>query len=220
MARFHALRWAIAPWIVLSGFLTTTSLATPPLNDPSEDTFGSPMTAHDISNLDALVSPNSVTFAVDFYNMVAAPSAFSANSVVGFIDIDLDQDASTGVVAKKNLFSPAGDSHLGTEFHIDLFSERFHAGEAEVINTATVQPVGVAAVMYGATGFSVIVPLSLLGGDDLFNYGLIVGDFLDMSDEAPNGGFGTTVPEPSGIALTLTACLLGATKRGLRTHRS
>lgn len=212
----HALGRAIAPWTLLIGFIATPSLANGAFNDPSGDTFGSPNTPHDIAILDARVSPTSVTFVVDFYNEITPPSAFSAISVVGFIDIDLDQDPTTGAVAKKTEFSPAGDSRLGSEFHIDLFSERFHAGEVELVDTVTMQPVGMVAIIYGPTSFSLAVPLELLSGDSLFNYGVIVGDLLDMSDEAPNNGFATTIPEPSVIALTVLASLLCVAKRRVR----
>jgi hypothetical protein len=220
MPHVRALGRALALLTLLIGLLATPTFADPPFNDPSGDTFGAPNTPHDIANLDALLSPSSVTFVVDFYNEIVPPSAFSATSVAGYIDVDLDQNPLTGAVAKKSEFSPAGDSRLGSEFHIDLFSERFHAGEAELVDTATVQPIGMAAVTYSATSFSVVVPLELLGGDSLFNYGLIVGDFLDVSDEAPNDGFRTTVPEPNAVALMLVGCLVVVLNRCARTRHS
>lgn len=218
MPYVRALGRPLVPWTLLIGLLATPTFAGPPFNDPSGDTFGAPNTPHDIANLDVLFSPSSVTFVVEFYNEILPPSAFSDTSVVGFIDIDLDQNPLTGAVAKKSEFSPAGDSRLGSEFHLDLFSERFHAGETELVDTATLQPIGMAAVSYSAMSFSVVVPMDLLGGDSLFNYGLIVGDFLDMSDEAPNDGYQTTVPEPCAIVLTLIGCLVVALNRRARTR--
>ena len=96
--------------VIFQGLSLFDTAAEP--EDPLGDTFGSPNTAHDISNFEAVISPTLVTFVVDFYDPIAAPSVFSPNSVVGFIDIDLDQNASTGAIAKKSEFSPSGDSGL------------------------------------------------------------------------------------------------------------
>lgn len=192
--------------LCLSPTSAHAALSSPPSqsNDPLADTFGTPATKHDIAGLRALVSASEVTFVVDFYDPIAAPSDFAPSSVVGYIDIDLDQRADTGAVAKKSQFSPAGDGGLGAEIYIDLFSERFHPGQAEVVDAAKLQSIGLAKVAYTTTGFLVSVPLDLFNGDGLLNYGAIVGDFLDMSDEAPNVGYFTTVvPEPSANALLL-----------------
>ncbi|MAT67927.1 MAG: hypothetical protein CMJ58_00205 [Planctomycetaceae bacterium] len=185
----------------------------PLFNDPSDDTFGTPNIAHDIANVDAAATGTDIVVSVDFYDEIAPPSAFSARSVVGFLDIDLDQNAGTGAVAKKSEFSPVADDALGSEFYIDLFSERFHPGQVEVIDTATIQPVGMAIVTYNASSMTIALPLDLIGGDLSFNYGLIVGDLLDMSDEAPNAGFHMLVPEPSSIALACAAGLALRTRR-------
>ncbi|MCA9186777.1 MAG: hypothetical protein R3E01_22260 [Pirellulaceae bacterium] len=175
--------------------IVNCSSATSAIPDPVGDAFGTPTTAHDLSSIDAFVSSTAVTFIATFVDPIAAPSAFSPNSVVGYIDLDLDRNPRTGAFAKKSLFSPIGDSELGAEFHVDLFSERFHAGEVDVINNATVEPVGTASIDFQEKSFVVTLPLALILGDTDFNYGAIVGDYLDMSDEAPDRGF-ATVPEP------------------------
>lgn len=196
-------------WAALIILPCTSGVAGTDGIDPQDDTFGLPATIHDIASFGSAVSADSVSFTIEFYNSIAAPSAFTANSVVGYIDLDLDQNPLTGALAQKSVFSPHGDSGLGTEFHVDLFSERFHAGEAEIVDTATFQPIGVAAVTYDASTMNVRVPLALLGGDALFNYGIIVGDFLDMSDEAPNDGFATTIPEPGGLSYFVINLAIG-----------
>lgn len=184
--------------------------------DPMGDTFGASMAKLDIARFNAIVSETFVTFVVDFYNPVSSPSAFAANSAVGFIDLDLDQDSLTGGQAKKSEFSPVGESRLGAELHIDLFSERFHPGQVEIVDWRSVLPVGMASVTYDAASFSVEVPLDLLRGDSSFNYGIIIGDYLDMSDEAPNDDFQSTVPEPSSALLGVTLLLSGAAWRRCR----
>lgn len=192
----------------------TTNVSASALPDPQGDTFGSPLTSHDIAAIEATLVGSTVLFTVELYQPIAPASAFAANSLVGFIDIDLDQNPATGSVAKKTLFSPMGDNALGSEFHIDLFSERFHPGEVEVVASVVSQPVGRAPIVFVDSGFSVAVPLDLLAGDAAFNWGIIVGDFLDMSDQAPNEGFATLlVPEASGCMTAVIGCLMTYARR-------
>lgn len=181
-------------------------------NDPLGDTFGSPRIAHDIANLDAAISLTSVTFTIDFYGSVKPPSDFAAESLVGFLDIDLDQNPLTGSAEKASEFHPTAEKRLGAEVLVDLFSERFTPGQADVISTASGQPVGSAAVTYGDASVSVVVPLGLLNRSTAFDYGLIVGDFLDMSDDA----FSTTIPEPQAVTILLVGALLSGCKRKKR----
>ena len=181
--------------------------------DSLGDTFGASTAVLDIARFDAVVAFDSVTFVVAFHNTISPPSAFAVNSAVGFIDIDLDQNFLTGGLSKKSEFSPLGDSRLGAELHVDLFSERFHPGQVEIVDWRAVMPVGMASVTYDDLTFSVEIPLELLGGDATFNYGIIVGDYRDMSDEAPNDGFRSTIPEPSAGALALAAWLCTAACR-------
>jgi hypothetical protein len=190
--------------------MAITGWSAPGFNDPVGDTFGSPSISHDISRIDSQVSSESLTFSVGFYNVVRPPSAFSPESVVGFIDIDVDQDPSTGGPSNRDRFSPGGDSSLGIEYFVDLFSERFHPGTVDVVRANGMQTVGRATAMYHPQGFSIDLPLALLGHDSVVSYGLIVGDFRDMSDEALNDGAAFTIPEPGSVSLVAVALIFSA----------
>jgi hypothetical protein len=171
--------------------------------DPQGDTFGAPDVAHDIEFVDSQLSATSLTFTVGLFGNIAPPSAFAADSVVGFIDIDVDQDPLSGEQSNKSRLSPNGDSNLGIEFYLDLFSERFNPGMVEVVDAASMQVIGLAPASFAATSLEVEVPLQWLGGDGIVNYGVIVGDFVDVSDEARNVGqpVAYSVPEPAGVFL-------------------
>ena len=184
--------------------------------DPIGDTFGDGQFAADIALLDSVVSNTDVTFIVQFHNDISPPSALAENSVVGFIDIDVDQSFETGEKSNQSKFSPAGPSGVGTEFYVDLFSEEFSPGSAEVVDATTATVVGAAPIQFGSRELSVTLSLALLGHDDgLVNYGVIVGDFISHSDEATNFGEGVafTVPEPTFVILDLAFMLMLLARR-------
>lgn len=194
---------------ILVPLLPAPAVGIPITSDPADDTFGAPKVAHDIALIDSQVSPTAITFSVEFYDAIAPPSAFAANSVVGFLDIDTDQNASTGSQSNTSRFDSDHSSQLGIEFHVDLFSERFDPGMAEVVDTSTMEVVGTVPVVFGFDRFTLEVPLELLADDGLVNYSFIAGDFQDMSDRVPNSGFASTIPEPATVTLWILAAAIG-----------
>ena len=194
-----------------------------PIVDPTGDTFNTGTI--DITSTNAALSGSNIVFTVTFAGNISAASAFAANSVVGFIDIDTDRNSATGGTAPWGVAVIGGNSwinffippnpgtpsipgptaNLGDEFYIDLGSELFHPGLVDVVTTSTNLPVGTVAIAYGASSLSLSVPLSLLGGDDgVLNYGLIVGDLNAPTDRAANGATPLTsaaIPEPFTLAL-------------------
>ncbi len=195
-------------------------------SDPAGDTFGSPSVSHDVVSIQTIATATEIAFTVTFSDNIAPASAFDVLSVTGFIDIDTDQDAGTGGVASDGVSTSnqtafgQGASGLGIEFYLDLFSEAFNPGFVDLIDALTGLPVVVdpttlepaaAAIVFSTTSFSVTVPTAWLGGDDgNVNYGVIVGDFRDVSDEATNPdqavaysrvGAVAAVPEPTGLMI-------------------
>jgi hypothetical protein len=184
--------------------------AVPRFLDPQGDTFGAAGVAHDIVFVDSQLGASSLSFAIGFHEPVSPPSAFAANSVAGFIDIDIDQNKSTGAKSNKSRLGRFGDASLGIEYYVDLFSERFSPGMAEVVNAATMQVAGVAPVRYDVRSLQVEVPLRLIANDGLVNYGVIVGNFIEGTDEGRNVGESVafSVPEPT-CAASLILCVAG-----------
>jgi hypothetical protein len=176
-------------------------------SDPLGDTFAGSGAGvvHDIISVESRLNAAQVEFKVRFASPIAAPSELgSLNNLTGFLDLDVDQNASTGGPSQNSLFSPAGPSGLGTEFFVDLFSEEFQPGLADVVDTATGFAVGTAPVAFDDELLTILVDLALLGNDDgAINYGVTVGDFIDSTDEALNPGLPVpttvpiTIPEPS-----------------------
>jgi hypothetical protein len=173
--------------------------------DPTSDTYGTESVQLDITSINATFSGSNITFFVSFAGGIAPPSALAPNSVVGFIDIDTDQNTATGDVPFINVFSPGPPIALGQDFFVDLGSEFLHPGSVDIFRTLPDTVVGAAPIVFTSTSFSVTVPLALLGNDDgLLNYGAVIGTFLEPTDRAPNGTLPATsqpIPEPATLLL-------------------
>ena len=74
----------VALWIGISSALAT------PVPDPVGDTFGAGAVKPDITSINATPSGATVIFSVTYAGAISPASAFAANSIVGFIDIDAD----------------------------------------------------------------------------------------------------------------------------------
>jgi len=112
---------------------------------------------------------------------------------------------------------------VGDEYYIDLGSAVFNpGGVADVYEAFGPSVVGTtSAVTFGPNSLEFTLPLSLLGGNNLFNYGLIVGMLDGPSDRAPNGTgpFQSIVPEPTSLLLLGAASLAGLALRRRRRAR-
>lgn len=175
--------------------------------DPLGDTFGTGAVQIDILSAEAVFDSTNLHLALLFADAISAPSLGADNSVIGFIDLDTDQDAATGVTSWQELFAPDPPSPLGDEFYVDIESESFHPGFVDVYDAPESMIAGTVPVNFASSSMSMTIPLALLGADDgLLNYGVVVGTFAEATDEFPNG----TVPATSQPVPLPGAVLLGA----------
>jgi hypothetical protein len=187
----------------------TSLIGTAPGSDPvSFDPTGdadvpASSSGPDIISTGARFDGGSLTFTVSFAEEVFPASFRNARSVIGFIDIDTDQNPATGatpIVDRSSL----PRMNLGVEFQIDLVSESSHPGFVDVRSRVGGVAVGRVPILFTDNSFRVTVPLALLGDDNgLVNYGVAMGVFgFGPTDRVPNGAVPImSVPVPELIAI-------------------
>lgn len=197
---------------------TDTSVSTDStFSDPSGDTFGFGATQLDIESLSGSVSGDGLTLRFDFFTNIAPPSSFLPESVVGYIDLDLDQNASTGISSFQSSFAPPGQrgGALGDEAYIDLFSES--GGLVNLVDTTNFSTIAQLPINYGSDFFAVQIPLDLLEEVDGINYGSVIGTPSEPTDAAPNTEFANVIipPAPDIIGTEGDDVLTGTNRREL-----
>ena len=144
--------------------------------------------ARDISYLAAYNDGTSLVLTLQFWDPISPPNTGNTNEVVGFIDLDLDADPSTGEP------SMALGVELGWEASVDLFSWDNASGSVHIVDS-TMAPLATGRVQRFGNGLDVIVKLEDLGlsPGDVVNVGAVTGDVLSATDTAPDSG----MPLPS-----------------------
>jgi hypothetical protein len=202
---------------------SATSASAALVSDLGGDAITGAFATYDILSIDALFTATDVTFTVNLSSNPLAPSAAVASGIYGFIDIDIDNNALTGVTSNIDILAPPfGNTGLGMEYSLKLSTEASHAGFVDlfdpIFSITTTAP-----ITYGVNMFSIKAPLIQLGNDDgLLSYSVAVGDSANITDQAVDaGGLAATsslapnvVPVPAAAWLFGSALLgLGAIKR-------
>lgn len=197
-----------------------------PLSDAIGDTVAGAYQTYDISAIDAQFSATTLIFTITLTSAPVAPSTNQLQGLSGFIDIDVDLNPFSGATAAiDTLGSGFGSTGLGVEYYLDLFTEVSNPGFVSLkdpINLTNTQ----VPISYGASGFTIGVPLSALGNDDgLVHYAVVVGDFGFATDQALDplvviqGGLPATsvaavVPEPATALLIAIGLVALGLRRG------
>lgn len=171
--------------------------------DPAGDSFEGPASAGfvppDIVRFGGSVDGTSLVIGLQFTDPVASALSGSANTVVGFIDIDVDQNPLTGVPAQTDFFRPPDGSTtgLGVEYFISLHAAD-DADQVPLIDAATGAELFRIPAAYVDNRIVLPIPLALLGGDDgNVNMATIMGTSPEPTDVAPNNGAVIVFP-PAG----------------------
>jgi hypothetical protein len=209
--------------LTLSLVLGLSSLHVKPVwatvsTDPQGDTFGRGSVQLDISSIDAQFNKTYLDFKTSFYTPILPAHVNAPNSVVGFIDVDSDRNPSTGALSLIDVYKPPGypPSGLRDEYVISIFFEAGSPGNAGVFNAITGSFIGTAPITFTPNSYTISVPLRLIGGNGLVNYGTVIGTFLEPTDLAPNSCCATSelmVPPPRTV-LSLTPTVNTAPKGG------
>lgn len=161
---------------------------------------GGPNAARDISYLAAYNDGTHLVLTLQFWGAISPPNTGNPNEVVGFIDLDLDQDPSTGDP------SMALGAALGWEASVDLFSWDNASGSVQIVDPS-MSPIADARVHRFGNGLDVMVKLTDLGlgPQSAVDVGVVTGSFSAPTDTAPDSG----LPLPS----TNDVIYLGASNR-------
>jgi hypothetical protein len=171
--------------------VVNVTLGTGAVSDPAGDTFETSasdgLVPPDLVSFSAMVSGGSVTIQLDFAQPVAPATSQSPNVVVGFIDIDIDQNPATGNQATADSYrTDGGSTGTGVDYSILLFPDI--EGRFAVLDVQSVD-VGSASAQFTGNSIIVTVPLSVLGGDDgAMDLSTTVGTIPEPTDYAPNVG--------------------------------
>jgi hypothetical protein len=166
--------------------------------DPANDTFGMQEFQYDILSVDMFVDETESYFImhITFNNAVQPPDgAFSEESLVGYLEIDADQNPETGTEPSVNMFAPIGEtlSTMGVDYSIQFFEydNAFHT--LPVYETEMWILTGYVNIIYGERSCTLQIPLSTLpdseGYDDDGNidFGFVLGTFPEPTDVAHEG---------------------------------
>lgn len=199
--------------------------------DPAFDTYNFfEGRVHDIVELTAQADGADLHISVSFADTISRceqPEGGVGNcdendqnpidAVGGFIDLDVDQNPLTGLFSFADANSPYS-SRIGAEFCLDFFRYSSSAGGVELYQAIDdeFRLVARVPVQFSSHGFSLSIPLSLLGDDGHVNLSAAFGTTspelptVGPTDAAPNGGFLQSTASGSGAAVSARAVPLSA----------
>lgn len=181
------------------------------------------------------------TFTLTFANpSISGPSSAGDDSVYGFINLDSDHNAATGVsgsfLDSNNLESGFGQhspATQGIDAYINLSSEGdpLHGapGLVDLVTTSGFTPIATLPVSYvsgggnGPSTLSFAIALSVFSANqitlnDTGDFSAVVGNLNGATDFLPS----SAVPEPSSLSLLMTGVALSVfvSRKVLTTRRT
>ncbi|MEM1179349.1 MAG: hypothetical protein AAGM22_13450 [Acidobacteriota bacterium] len=157
-------------------------------SDPTGDTFGAGTVQLDLVQITADVVGSDFVVALGFNGAISAPDSGQNNALDGYIDLDLDQDGTTGRVPWSDLLRlDGGATGMGNEAYVDLRTYD-GSGNVELIEDASGTVLGRVALVLGTSSAEVQIPLALLDGDRSADVAAIIGTLTEATDVAPNQG--------------------------------
>jgi hypothetical protein len=157
------------------------------LVDPVGDSFGTAVTYTpvDIIQAKAWIEEGELQIRIWFTDFQFSGSQAGEEALVGYVDLDVDQDPATGALPFTDRLRPrSGWTGLGVEFTVSLLTTtgRFDVldGNGDVVGTVRGRFAGNTVRMW--------IPLELIDDDGLVDLAMIVGTVQEFSDIAPDHG--------------------------------
>lgn len=156
-----------------------------PVIDPMGDAtgiLGMPGVLHDIDTMSVTITPTSADIEITFHGTISAPSTFGLDAVLGRVELDLDQDPTTGLPPLQGLFTPPLASiALGVDALVLLDSESANPGSVIVLD-ATMTPISFVPILFTSNSFMISIPLADLGDDGQLHFGVTIGTVQQPTD--------------------------------------
>jgi len=162
------------------------------LADPAGDTFGSLPVQHDLVEMLVETEGSELVVELDFAAAVSPADSGASNALAGTIDVDTDQNPTTGSPGAVDAFSP-NDSGLGVNHFVELGGYSAATGDVPVLDALAGTVTGRAPAKFGPNKVTLFIPLALLGDDDGHAHvAAVVGTPSEPTDAAPDAGFATS----------------------------
>jgi hypothetical protein len=161
-----------------------SGVTTAKVTDPTGDAFGANPVQWDLTAMTITRDTGGVTILLDFSSTVIPPASGDTTAMIGFVDLDVDQDSTTGFSTLVDTFRPgSGSTGMGSDYLLELTSAT--GVVLDTLGGAT----GQVAVTYSGTRVTVRIPRSRIGNDDAFlNAAAIVGTNAEPTDIIPENG--------------------------------
>ena len=156
--------------------------ATDPANDTLPTTLFGAGPGIDFRGVTVGAKKDSLIFVLRFGAPVRAASADAPNSLLGLVEIDIDENALTGETPFMNTYGAR--TPLGVEYALDLFD----ADPTAVPVLGIDGSLAFAPASFVGAVVTIRVPLEALRGDADFTFGGIVGTPDRPTDFFPNSG--------------------------------
>lgn len=156
-------------------------------NDPSGDQFGTDSVQPDLVKITVSRDTGGIDVVIDLAANAIPLLIDTIHGVGGYIDIDIDQDSTTGIQTWADYYRGSDATGMGEEYFVDFL---FPAADstAFVYDTAFVQTGSVRPVFSGKR-ITFRIPRSMFGNDDGFvNVAVVVGNNVEPTDIGPNTG--------------------------------
>lgn len=142
--------------------------------------------APDATSLSGTVGADTITVTIGFRTPISPWSAGRPNSVTGFIDLDLDRNAATGIPAA--IDENGGSAGQGVEFYV-MLRDNDDGASVGLVRVATQDAYRIPA-SFTPTAVTVRIPRVLLGDDTPgFSISAVVGHAAnEATDFVPNAG--------------------------------
>jgi hypothetical protein len=158
------------------------------VTDPTGDTFGNRGVEWDLTAMTITRDTGGITVQLDFSSDLISPTSGDANAMIGFVDLDTDQDPTTGSPTTVDEFRRDGGS-TGMDSDYQLTLTAYGADSTVPIFNSSGVVTGRVKPVFRGSRVSIRIPRSMLDNDDGFlNAAAIVGTQASPTDIVPETG--------------------------------